>query len=71
VNRHQQHIRDVVEDQTSDLPITETPRIETKHCVQTLSQPYLETEVEEVGDEGRHPVVIVKFCRKAMGIYDF
>jgi hypothetical protein len=62
---------DVVEDRVADLPTTETPRVEPRQCMEALTQPDLETDVEEVGVEDRHPTMIVKFCRKAMGIYDF
>jgi hypothetical protein len=45
--------------------------VETKQCVEALTQPDLESDAEEVGMEDRHPTTIVNFCRKAMGIYEF
>jgi hypothetical protein len=39
--------------------------------VEALTQPNLETDMEDVGDEDRHVKTIMYFCRKAMGIYDF
>jgi hypothetical protein len=71
VNSHQQQVMDIVEDWVADLPTTKTPRVEPRQCMEALTQPDLETNVEEVGVEDRHPTTIMNFCRKAMGIYDF
>jgi hypothetical protein len=42
---------DVVEDWETNLPTAKTPRVDPRKCVEALTQPYLETNMEEVGVE--------------------
>jgi hypothetical protein len=71
VNSHQQQIMDIVKDRETNLPTTKTPRVEPRQCMEALDQPNLERDMEELGDEDLHLATIVKFFRKAMGIYNF
>jgi hypothetical protein len=69
---HQQQVMDIVEDRVVDLPNAKTLRVlEPRECVEALTQPDLEMDVEEVGVEDRHLTMIMNFCRKVAGIYDF
>jgi hypothetical protein len=71
MNSYQQKVMDFVEDRVVDLSIAKTSRVGPRQCMETLTQPDLERDVEEVGVEYRHPAMIVNFRRKAMEIYDF
>jgi len=68
VDSYQQRFVNVVEHWVIDLPTIETPRVELGQCVEAFNQPDLEMDIEEVGVEDQHPTMIVKFCRKSMGI---
>jgi hypothetical protein len=48
VNSYQKQIMDVVEELATNFPIAETPRVEPRQSVEALSQPNLETDMEEV-----------------------
>jgi hypothetical protein len=37
---------DIVEDQEIDLPTTKIPRVESRQCMEALSQPDLEMNME-------------------------
>jgi hypothetical protein len=69
-NHYQLQAIDVVEDWLADLPTAETSGVESRQCMEALTQLDLETDMEEVGLEDQHPT-IMKFFRKAMGIYEF
>jgi hypothetical protein len=71
VNSYQQKVMDVVDDRVPDLSIAKNSRVGPRQCMEALTQPDLERDVEEVGVEDRHPAMIVDFCRKVMEIYDF
>jgi len=38
-----------VEDWVADLPTTKNPRVELRQCIEALTQPNLENNVEELG----------------------